>query len=130
MNLCADFTVTCGGKEWTLKPLTVRQRIAYANLMSARAREKAIANAKAVGLKPSETAEMVASAVADAERLSSIVMSCWTIEGAMAVIRLASDEATAEALCELLEPAQLGVNAAKCLNVDVSESVAEKPSGN
>lgn len=119
MNLCADITILCNGEEVKLKPLTVRQRLSYANMLIERERQKAIENAKAVGMKPVEMVSFVGEAVSSAERMSAVVMSCWTLEGALSVIRLASDEKTAELLGSVLEPGKLGVAAARCLNVDV-----------
>lgn len=126
MNLCAEITVPCAGEEIKLKPLTVRQRLAYSNTLVERERQKAIDNGRAVGMKPAEIAVHVGEAVAAAERMSSVVMSCWTLEGALSVIRLASDERTAELLGSSLEPGRLGVVAAQCLGVDIDEA-SERP---
>jgi hypothetical protein len=130
MNLCADITIACNGQDLVLKPLTVRQRLAYGNNLVERERVRALENGRAAGLKPSELADHVAAAVRDAERMSAVVMSCWTLEGALSVIRLASDERTAEALGSAFEPGQLAVIAARCLNVDVNAAKEEAESGN
>lgn len=122
MELCADITVTVDGRDITLKPLTVRQRLALSNLLIKQERDKAIESARQMGLKPSEMAESVAAAVREADRMSSVVMSCWTLKGALAVLALASDAETADLIGERLEPSQLGVLAARCLNVDVSDA--------
>ena len=127
MNLCAEITVLSDGREIKLKPLTVRQRLAYANTLVEREREKAIETGRAIGMKPSEIASHVAEAVSAAERMSSVVMSCWTLEGALSVIALASDERTADELGSTIEPGRLGVLAARCLNVDVETTEEAKP---
>jgi len=50
MNLCATFPVTIDGTEIILKPLTVRQRLAFGNTLVERERQKSLEAGKAAGL--------------------------------------------------------------------------------
>lgn len=129
MRLEADIAISAGGREFILKPLTVRQRLSYANLYLERVRTRSIETARTLGLKPVEAAEFLTNALADAERMSTVVMSCWTLEGALAIVALSSDQKTAEELGNLLEPSELGLAAARCMGVD-PEAIRPAQPGN
>lgn len=132
MNMAASFPVTAGGRTFELRPLTVRERMKLANMHVDRERSKAIDLARAMDAKGREAAEFVAARVDDAERMSSFVMSCFTIDGAMAVLLMAArSHAEAEEIGSLLEPSEIGRIAALCLNVTLaSADVSGDSSGN
>lgn len=134
MNLAASFEATAGGRSVRLRPLTVRERMAANNDLIERERRKAIELGKACGMSPREIAQAVGEAVSDAEKMSALVMWCFTLEGAMAILLLScSTPEDAEHLGSSLEPAKLGAIAAKCLNVQIDtdgDSDAETTSGN
>jgi len=120
MNLAANFEIQTGSRTFRIRPLTVRERIALGNALVERERRKAIDLAKAIGVPPAETLEAVRKAVTEAERLSSLVLSCFTMEGAVAVMRIACETVDeADAIASSMEPGELGVLAARCLNVPI-----------
>lgn len=132
MNLAANFTVTAAGRTFELRPLTVRERMRLSNMHVERERAKAIDTARAMDAKGRDAAEFVAARVDEAERMSSFVMSVFTIEGAMSVLLMAArSHAEAEEIGALVEPAEIGRIAALCLNVRVaSADGTEDGSGN
>lgn len=124
MNLCAPFPVSVDGTEITLKPLTVRQRLAFGNTLVERERQKALEAGKAAGLTGRDLADLVAEAARGAERVSFVVASCFTLEGALMVIALASTEKDAERIGNAMEPGDVGVLAARCMGVSFEAKAA------
>lgn len=123
MNMAASFPVTVKGRTYELRPLTVRERMKLANIHVDRERTKAIDLARAMDAKGREAAEFVAARVDEAEKMSSFVMSCFSLEGAMSVLLLAArSHAEAEEIGSLVEPAEIGRIAAMCLNVAVASA--------
>ena len=117
MNLCATFPVTIDGTEIILKPLTVRQRLAFGNTLVERERQKSLEAGKAAGLTGRDLADLVAESARGAERVSFVVASCFTLEGALMVLALASTEKDAERIGNAMEPGDVGVLAARCMGV-------------
>jgi hypothetical protein len=120
MQLAAPFPVTLDERQVMLKPLTVRQRLQFSNILVERARARAVEAGKAAGLTGKELAEMIADAALEAERVSAVVVAAFTFEGAMLVLGMASSKEDAEAIGGALEPGDVGVLAARCLGVDVA----------
>jgi hypothetical protein len=119
MNLAAQFPATIDGETIYFKPLTVRQRLAFGNTLIERERQRAVDNGKAAGLTGRDLASAVGDAVRDAERGSFVVMAAFTLEGALLILAMASNERDAELAGSNLEPGELGVLAARCLGVTV-----------
>jgi hypothetical protein len=127
MNLAASFEVTAGDRSVRLRPLTVRERMRLNNDLIERERRKAIELGKACGMAPREISQAVSEAVSDAEKMSALVMWCFTLEGAMAILLLScAVPEDADYLGSNLEPAKLGAIAAKCLNVQIDTDSEEK----
>lgn len=123
MNMEAMIPVTVRGRMFELRPLTVRERMRLANHYVERERVKALEIVKATEARGREAADFVASRVDEAEKMSSFVLSCFSLEGAMAVILLAArTHAEAEEIGSLVEPAEIGRIAALCLNVRVASA--------
>lgn len=119
----APFQIEEGGRVYRLRPLTVRERMALVESHVAYEREKALAIVKASGLPARDALAFVGDAVDKAERVSAIVMDCFTLRGAMAVLRVALESETdLEMLAASVEPGRLSVLAAKCLNVNTDEN--------
>jgi len=108
MNLAASFEFHAGGTAYRFRPLTVRERIGLSNAIVERERRKAIALAKELDLS-------------EAEKVSSVVLSCFTLEGSLAVLRLAivGELSDVDRIAEAVEPGELSVVAARCLNVEI-----------
>ena len=117
MNRSVPYSVAVSGRAIEFQPLTVRKRLALNNDLIERERKKAVAVASALGFVGREAAEFVAKAVADAEKMSSLVLSCFTFEGALAVIVCCVSAEDAEWLGSNVEPSEVGLLAAGCLNV-------------
>lgn len=131
MNLCAPFIENVAGREVELRPLTVRERMKVSNALIERERNKAIDIARTMETTGKAAVEFVSERVENAERISTLIMSCFTLEGAMAVILMAAKSPDdAEHLGSNLEPGELGRIATKCLNVSVGSSDRSGDSGN
>lgn len=120
MNLCAPFPVVLPNREpITLRPLTVRDRLAVSNLLISNASTRAIALTKALGISGKEAADFVANRVDEAERVSALVMSCFTLEGSAAILaRACASVEDVETIGSSLEPGEVGKIAARCLGVE------------
>lgn len=124
--LASPFPVVVAGRTFTLRPLTMRERGRVANEAMVKARERAISLGEALGLKGADLFRAVSDSCSEAARVSSIVMNCFTMEGAIAVLAIASATAEdCEDLVSLADPATLGTLAARCLGV----ALDEKPTG-
>lgn len=119
----APFEIVENGRTFKLRPLTVRERMGLVDAHVAYEREKAFSIVKASGLPTKDALPFVGEAVERAERVSAIVMDCFTLRGAMAVLRVALESETdLEMLAASVEPGRLSVLAAKCLNVNTDEN--------
>lgn len=122
MNLAANFEIHVANRPIRIRPLTVRERMALGNALVERERRKAVELAKDLGVAPKDALEVVRKAVSEAERISSLVLSCFTMEGAVAVLRIACQTVEdADEIASNMEPGDLGVLAARCLNVPIAD---------
>jgi len=120
MNFVATFEHHVGDEIFRFRPLTVRERIGLSNAIVEREKKKAIQLANELSLSGTEKIEAVQKAISDAEKVSSVVMSCFTFDGCIAVLRLsAEDQKSIDRLAELVEPGELSVIAARALNVEI-----------
>lgn len=127
MNV-TKFRIEEAGREFWLRPLTVRERMGLVSAHIERERNGALAIAKATGISGKDAAIFVAEAVASAQRVSALVMDCFTLEGAVAVLRVAAERPEdADELASSIEPGKISMYAARCLNVDTN---AESNPGN
>lgn len=127
MNV-TKFRIEEAGREFWLRPLTVRERMGLVSAHVEREKANALGIVKATGISGKEAALFVAESVASAQRVSALVMDCFTLDGAIAVLRIAAERPEdAEDLAAMIEPGKLSVYAARCLNVDTG---AETKPGN
>lgn len=104
MNV-TKFRIEEAGREFWLRPLTVRERMGLVSAHIERERNGALAIAKATGISGKDAAMFVAEAVASAQRVSALVMDCFTLEGAVAVLRVAAERPEdADELASSIEP--------------------------
>lgn len=124
----APWEVEEAGKKYTLRPLTVRERIALGeDLAEIRARA-AISDAKAFGSSPSFAIQAANEAREDARKASTLIVGCFTMTGAAMV--LAKSCSDAEGLMASIEPTRASNLALACLGVDVERYEAEARSAN
>jgi hypothetical protein len=120
----APFYVMVGDRRCEVRPATVRERMKLANLLIENERNKAIDMARLCELTGREFAAFVAERVAEAEKMSSVVMWCFTVEGAMAVLYSCCSREDADAI-GTLEPGEVGAAAARALNVNIGRADGE-----
>lgn len=111
--------VDAGGREWTVEPLTVRQRIALVEAMADERARKAIEDGKASGLSGTRLVEVAASARDAARPSSFLVGQCFTIEGAHRILRIAAGDEGADAILMHKEPADVAPIALEAIGIDV-----------
>jgi hypothetical protein len=118
----APFQIEEGGRVYRLRPLTVRERMALVEAHVAYEREKALSIVKASGMPAKDGLAFIGDAVEKAERVSAIVMDCFTLRGALAVLRVSlGSEEEVDSLASSVEPGRLSVLAARCLSVNTEE---------
>lgn len=119
--IVTKFTVEEGGREFRFRPLTVRERMGLVSAHVEREKANALAIVKATGICGKDAATFVAEAVGNAQRVSALVMDCFTLEGAIAVLKAAAERSDdVDDLAALVEPGKLSVYAARCLNIDTT----------
>jgi hypothetical protein len=124
MKNSAPFYVTVGERRCEVRPATVRERMRLANLLIENERNKALETARLCELSGREFAAFVAERVAEAEKMSAVVMWCFTVEGAMAVLYSCCSREDADEI-GTLEPGEVGAIAARALNVNVGRADQE-----
>jgi hypothetical protein len=125
MNLSASFVSIIGGVEVTLRPLTVRERIALHNLHIERCRAKAAKDCDGLELTKSERAKFVAEATADAEGLGSFFMSILKPSMALEIVAKSIGMEAAETLASRVSSVELGRVACRCMGVEFDENAAQ-----
>ena len=130
--IVAQFEVKQGADVFAFRPLTVRERIGISSDLIDRRRARALATAKDAGMSPKDAAAFVREAVEEAERVSALVMYCFTLEGALAVLRVACTAGSLDKFAESVEPGRLSAVAARCLNVrtDLGDEASDATQGN
>jgi len=113
------------GSKATLRPLTVRERIAVADDYSETEARRAAADAKALGMPFSEALKHISESRRKARVASALIMDCFTHDGAMRVLRAGSDDA--ERIASMIEPKDLSYLALECLGIDTEAATQGQP---
>lgn len=96
---------TRDGRKITVRPLTVRQRIALTNELASDRATEAQADASLSGLDAKATLEHVQKARREALIASALILDCYTLRGAMRVVAASTE--LSEPLSSTLEPKEL-----------------------
>jgi hypothetical protein len=115
----AAWRVEAGGREWTVEPLTVRQRIALVEAIADERAKRAIEDAKSVGLHGQAAVDAARSARDSARIASFIVNQCFTLDGAHRILRIAAGDEGADAIATHLEPLAASQVALEAIGIDV-----------
>jgi hypothetical protein len=112
-------------QPWThdgveIRPLRVRERIALVERMSDRAAARAARDAKLVGLAGPAALAEIAKAREEAETASALVGRAFSIEGALEILAVATDDA--DSLAERVEPKTLTALALAAIGIDLEEA--------
>lgn len=105
---------------FTIRPLKVRERIALSQEMSDAAARRAATDAKALGMGHAAALEAIARAREEAETASALVGRAFSLEGAMAILAHATDDA--DSLAESVEPKTLTALALAAIGIDLEEA--------
>lgn len=121
METYAERTVTArDGREYRIRPLTVRERAILQNLLEERARKSAAADAKAVGMVAAEAAAFVREAREKASGVAALVGWCFTTEGAIETLAVSIGREDAVALLDSTDPKEMSFHALAALGIDMS----------
>lgn len=115
----SPWKVEAGGREWTVEPLTVRQRIALVEAIADERARKAIEDAKSAGLAGQAAVDAARSARDSARIASFIVGQCFTLDGAHRILRIAAGDEGADAIATHLEPIATSQIALETIGIDV-----------
>lgn len=108
MAQIGDVIVVSGGKEWRLRPLSVRQLATMQRMLGAVKAAESIEDAKSLGLDPEKALERAAEIRQQAQLTSWIIRWCFELDGAFRIVReaIGSVEA-AEEFCSSRSPDEL-----------------------
>lgn len=116
------------GRLFSLRPLTVRERIALGEALADAMAADAARDARAAGMTPKEAVAEARIARDEARRASALVMSCFSLSGALRVLDRACDESGE--LVALVEPQVATALALAALGIDIEEHERRAASGN
>lgn len=120
MELAAETFVTGkSGREYAVKALTVRQRMALGNLLEERARRQTAADCAAAGMGKQETVDAIRAARDKASLISTLVSWCFSVEGSLAVLTASIGAEQAETMLDDIDLNEAGVHACAALGVDI-----------
>jgi len=128
IRLSAWVVTLSDGTTATMRPLTVRERIGITEAFSSQCAERASADAKLAGMASAEVFREVAAARRNARTASALVMDCFTLDGSMRVLHVASDDA--ERIAAGVEPKELSWIALEALGVDREDVEVRSDTGN
>lgn len=117
-----------GGRSFTLRPLTVRERIAISETMADQAGRDVATDARAAGMAPAEALAAARKARDEARLASAVVMSCFTAAGALRVLDRACEDASD--LMASVEPQEATSLALAALGIDLEEHERRVAAGN
>lgn len=124
MSLHAWNVTLPDGRVVTVRPLTVRQRIALTNELADERARDARKNAEIAG-EPN-VLKAVEKARRDALVASALVLDCYTLSGALRVVCAASE--FGELIADTMEPKQVTEIALRALGFNTDESESQ-PTG-
>lgn len=121
METYAERVVTArDGREFRIKPLSVRQRAVLQNLLEERARKAAAADAKAVGMGNADAAAFVREAREKASGIAALVNWCFSTEGAIETLAAVMGRDEAIELLDATDPKEASFHALAALGIDMS----------
>lgn len=103
----------------TVRPLTVRERIALSEELADHKARKAADDAIAVGFTKQEAIRQVMAAREEARTASVLVVECFTPAGAMRVLTVSCGVDGADALSRALSLDELSMTAVATLGIDI-----------
>jgi hypothetical protein len=113
----APWVVNAGDRSFTLRPLTVRERIALSEQLAEEKASEVLRDAKAIAMPSKEAMRAAQDAREEARRSSSLVMHCFNLSGAAMVLAACCDDA--EAFLAAVEISDASMHAIAALGVDV-----------
>ena len=103
----------------SVRPLTVRERIALSEELADHKARKAADDALAVGFTKQEAIRQVMAAREEARAASVLVVECFTPAGAMRVLTVSCGVDGADALSRALSLDELSMTAVATLGIDI-----------
>lgn len=113
----APWVVNAGGRDFALRPLTVRERISLSEQLADEKASEVLRDAKAIEMPHKDAMRAAQDAREEARRSSSLVMHCFNLSGAAMVLAACCDDA--EAFLAAIEISEASMHAIAALGVDV-----------
>jgi hypothetical protein len=124
----SSWTHEVDGRVFSLRPLTVRERIALGEALADSMAGDAARDARAAGMTPREAVAEARTARDEARKSSALVMSCFSLAGAMRVLDRACEDAGE--LIAAVEPQVSTTLALAALGIDIEEHERKATEGN
>jgi len=115
----APWDVDIGGRKFSIRPLTVRERIALSEQLTEEKAAEAIRDARALGIPHAQALKAAQDSREESRRASSLVLHCFNLSGAAMVLAVACRDA--EAFLESVDLAEASMHAIAALGVDVEK---------
>lgn len=128
-----EWTVTVGGKDYRVKPLTVRQRMTLSEEVSTDRAKAAAEDSRLAGMSKIDAAEHIGEARRKGMNASALYLDSYSLHGAIRILTMAMGSVDhAIDLSEKSSPRELSRLCLEALGIDTDtlDSDSEAPSGN
>lgn len=123
--MLGNIVVTVGGQQRTFRPLTVRELCTAHNGLGEAAAQAAISDCRAIGLDVDETLRRAKDAREDARLSSSIIRSCFTMDGAARIVEISTGAAGFEAALDGMTPDRISELALQLVGFEWSDDLSK-----
>lgn len=124
----AAWTHEVDGRVFMLRLFTVRERIALGEKLADAMAKDAAADARAAGMTPKDAVVEARAARDEARKSSALVMSCFSLAGALRVLDAVCEDASE--LVAMVEPQVSTTLALAALGIDIEEHERKATEGN
>lgn len=121
-----EWTVSAGGLDLRVKPLTVRQRLALSEEIATERARAAAEDAKLAGMSKSDAAEHIGEARRKALNTSALYLDAYSLHGALRILTVAMGSVDAAiAYTEKATPRETSRTCLEALGIDTDTLDAE-----
>lgn len=122
-----EWTVSAGGLDLRVKPLTVRQRLALSEELASERARAAAEDARLAGMGKADAAEHIGEARRKAMNTSALYLDAYTLHGALRILTVAMGSADAAiAFSEKSTPREISRTCLEALGIDTDSLDAEE----
>jgi hypothetical protein len=118
--------VSSTGRSFTVRPLTVRERLSISADVSDERARIAAQDATLAGMSKADAAEHIGSERRKAANTSTLYLDCYSLQGAIRVLSVSMGVDEALLFAEQVTPQTLTNTALECLGIDIEKAQSEK----